>query len=74
MTEHSSVHRETYRVTGMTCAHCVHAVDQEVRALDTVTDVQVDLAAGEVTVASTRPVPRDRVAAAVDEAGYRLAG
>ncbi len=65
---------QTYTVSGMTCGHCVAAVSQEVGALDGVTDVRVDLASGEVAVASTRPLTRDEVAAAVDEAGYSLAG
>jgi copper chaperone len=62
-----------YRVTGMTCGHCVGAVAQEVGALADVTDVHVDLATGDVTVTSARPLTDDEVAAAVDEAGYALA-
>jgi copper chaperone CopZ len=58
----------------MTCGHCVAAVTEEVGALDGVTDVRVDLASGELAVASTHPLERARVAAAVDEAGYALAG
>ncbi len=37
---------------------------EEVGALDGVTDVHVDLATGEVDVASTRPLERELVAAA----------
>ena len=33
----------TYRVTGMTCGHCVRAVPGELRALDGVSDVAMDL-------------------------------
>lgn len=65
----------TYEVTGMTCGHCVSAVREEVGALDAVTGVDVDLVAGgtsTMTVTSTAPVSSDAVAAAVDEAGYRL--
>ena len=64
-----------YRVTGMTCDHCVAAVTEEVGALDGVTGVEVDLVAGgtsTVTVTSTAPLPTEAVAAAVDEAGYSL--
>ena len=66
-----------YRVTGMTCGHCVGAVTEELTALDAVTDVSVDLVAGgtsTVHVTSSAPLSRDDVAAAVDEAGYALAG
>lgn len=64
----------TYPVTGMTCEHCVRAVSAEIGALDGVTDVRVDLAEGRVTVTSTAPLAEADVAAAVDEAGYELAG
>ena len=62
-----------YRVTGMTCGHCVNAVTQEVGALPDVTDVHVEVASGDVTVTSTRPLSDDEVSAAIYEAGYDLA-
>lgn len=62
-----------YVVTGMTCAHCVRAVTEEVRALDSVTDVAVDLASGRLSVTSRTEIPYADVAAAVDQAGYALA-
>lgn len=61
-----------YAVSGMTCAHCVASVTEEVGALDGVTGVDVDLPTGRVTVTSTRPLPVAEVQAAVDEAGYQL--
>ncbi|WBB73110.1 heavy-metal-associated domain-containing protein [Micromonospora sp. WMMD1128] len=64
----------TYQVNGMTCGHCVNAVSAELTALPGVTDVQVDLATGRVTVTSQSPLDADAVRAAVDEAGYDLAG
>ncbi|GAA3801210.1 copper ion binding protein [Nocardioides panacisoli] len=63
----------TYRVVGMTCGHCVSAVEREVGAIDGVTNVTVDLASGDVVVASTRTVTDDEMTAAIDEAGYELA-
>ncbi|MGI8626059.1 MAG: heavy-metal-associated domain-containing protein [Geodermatophilaceae bacterium] len=65
---------QIYTVTGMTCQHCVNAVTEEVRAIDGVTDVQVALDTGVLTVTSTAPLEEAAVAAAVDEAGYALAG
>ena len=62
----------TYRVSGMTCGHCVASVTRELEALDAVTDVQVELSTGEVTVRSGRPLDDAEVAAAIDEAGYEL--
>jgi len=64
----------TYTVTGMTCGHCVQAVTDELTALAGVSDVQVSLADGAVTVTSEGPLDPADVAAAVDEAGYALAG
>ncbi|PRX09769.1 heavy-metal-associated domain-containing protein [Actinoplanes italicus] len=64
---------QTYTVTGMTCSHCVNSVSAEVGKVPGVTDVQVDLASGTVTITSDQPVDETAVAAAVDEAGYELA-
>lgn len=61
-----------YTVKGMTCSHCVSAVSEEVSRLDGVTDVQVDLPSGVVTVSSTTALDVTAVRAAVDEAGYEL--
>jgi copper chaperone len=64
----------TYTVVGMTCSHCVTAVTEEVGVLPGVTSVDVDLPSGEVTVTSTEPVDEGAVRAAVEEAGYEVAG
>lgn len=66
----------TYRVLGMTCGHCVSAVTEELRKLDGVRDVTVDLVTGgvsDVWVVSEEPLDQDAVRDAVDEAGYQLA-
>jgi copper chaperone CopZ len=68
----------TYRVTGMTCEHCVHAVTEELKNLGGVTGVTVSLVPGgqsAVAVTSDLALTEQAVAAALDEAGdYRLAG
>jgi len=64
----------SYTVTGMTCGHCVSAVTEEVSGLPGVTDVRVDLASGGLTVTSDTPLDDDAVRAAVEEAGYEVAG
>jgi copper chaperone len=67
----------TYKVTGMTCEHCVNAVTSEFSALDGVSTVQVQLApsgVSTVTVTSAAPLAEAVVSAALDEAGgYQLA-
>lgn len=62
----------TYTVTGMTCAHCVASVTEELHELDGVSEVAVDLTSGEVTVVSEAPLPDEAVKSAVEEAGYQL--
>lgn len=65
-----------YTVTGMTCDHCVHAVSEELRNLDGVRDVKVNLipdGKSVVMVDSDHPVTDEAVAAALDDAGdYHL--
>jgi len=63
----------TYTVLGMTCEHCVRAVNEEVSQVPGVSDVDVDLASGGLTVTGTDPVDDAAVRAAVEEAGYQLA-
>jgi copper ion binding protein len=62
----------TYRISGMTCGHCVNSVSSELGQLPGVSDVQVDLAAGTATVTSDQPLDSVAVRAAVDEAGYEV--
>ncbi len=61
-----------YMVKGMTCAHCVSAVSEEVGRIDGVTDVKVDLPSGLVTVTSTADLDDAAIRDAVDEAGYEV--
>jgi copper ion binding protein len=63
-----------YTVVGMTCGHCVAAVTEEVAQLPGVTAVDVDLASGGLTVTSDAAVDESAVRAAVEEAGYEVAG
>ncbi|MEU4315997.1 cation transporter [Nocardia sp. NPDC024068] len=64
----------TYTVTGMTCGHCVQSVKSEIGKIDGVTGVDVDLESGRVVVAGESEISDAAVAAAVDEAGYEIAG
>ena len=66
-----------YKVTGMSCEHCVNAVTSELTSLDGVSGVTVDLVpdgVSQVTVTSGSPLPDTAVTEALDEAGgYLLA-
>ena len=62
----------TIAVDGMTCGHCVNAVQTEVGKLDGVTDVSVDLTSGNVTIVSAQAPDPAAIEAAVEEAGYEI--
>jgi len=66
----------SYKVIGMSCEHCVNAVTSELRGLDGVSAVTVDLVPNGVslvTVTSETPLVDETVTAALDEAGdYRI--
>lgn len=65
----------TISVSGMTCGHCVSSVKEELAELPGVQSVSVDLNAGgvsPVTIESTRELTSEEIAAAVEEAGYKV--
>ena len=67
---------QSFGVAGMTCEHCVRSVTEELAAYPEVSAVDVSLApdgVSTVTVGSSRPLGREEIAAAVADAGYRLA-
>jgi len=63
-----------YKVTGMSCGHCEGSVSGEISELPGVTSVKAVASTGEVTVVSASPLDEAVVRAAVDEAGFELAG
>ncbi|MFG2356040.1 heavy-metal-associated domain-containing protein [Streptomyces sp. NPDC048521] len=63
-----------YRVTGMSCGHCEGSVSGEISQIPGVSSVKAVASTGEVTVVSAAPLDDEAVRAAVDEAGFELAG
>ncbi|MFI9241921.1 heavy-metal-associated domain-containing protein [Streptomyces sp. NPDC053086] len=63
-----------YKVTGMSCGHCEGSVSAELSQLPGVSSVKAVASTGEVTVVSETPLDDEAVRAAVDEAGFELAG
>jgi copper chaperone len=64
-----------FKVSGMTCGHCVASVTEEIGRLEGAKNVEVALVpdgVSQVTVSSVGSLDREAVAAAVDEAGYEL--
>lgn len=66
--------QQTFIITGMTCGHCVASVTEEVSAIPSVQDVQVDLDTHTLSFRSPSPIDEAVVRAAVEEAGYGLPG
>ncbi len=61
---------EQFRVPGVSCQHCVHAVTSEVSKLAGVSNVQVNLDSKVVTVEHGDEVAPEAIVAAIKEAGY----
>lgn len=61
---------EQFRVPGVSCQHCVHAVRKEVGALQGVSQVEVDLSSKIVTVVHDDAVDITDIVSAIKEAGY----
>ncbi len=61
-------------VTGMTCEHCARAVSAEIGSLSGVRHVEVNVESGQVTI-TAEPLPEvSALQAAVEAAGYKVAG
>jgi formate dehydrogenase gamma subunit len=62
----------TIKVKGMSCQHCVMSVTKALGQLEGIRNVQVDLAKGEVRFDNTKEVVSDRIAKAIEDAGYEV--
>lgn len=61
---------QKFQVAGMSCGHCVNAVQNAVQTVDPEAQVAVDLETGHVDVLSQQP--RQDLVAAIENAGYRV--
>ena len=63
----------TLKVQGMTCQHCVKAIEKSVGKLAGVNEVAVNLANGQVDVhMDERKVSEAELRAAIENAGYQV--
>lgn len=62
----------TLPIEGMNCEHCVASVTEALEGVSGVSEVEVDLDAGEATLTAADHVSRDQFAKAVDDAGYEV--
>lgn len=65
--------QSTFIVTGMTCGSCAGKVTDAVEQIPGITDVDIDLSTGGITLNSDEPIDDDAVKDAVEGAGYQLA-
>jgi copper chaperone len=68
----SATETRTYRIEGMTCAHCVMSITEEVAQVSGVSAVDVELDSGRLTIRG-HGVADDAVMLAVEAAGYGVA-
>jgi copper chaperone len=61
---------QKFQVDGMSCGHCVQAVQNAVVTVDPQAQVTVDLDTGHVDVLSQQP--REDLRLAIENAGYRV--
>ncbi|WTF89090.1 heavy-metal-associated domain-containing protein [Micromonospora globbae] len=59
-------------MSGMTCTGCANNVSKQIRTVEGVTGVEIDVASGTVAVSSAAPLETADVRAAVEKAGYQL--
>ena len=62
---------QTFTVTGMTCGHCEKAVTQAIKTVDPQAQVRIDRQQNRVEVDTAQP--REAIAQAIAEEGYRVA-
>lgn len=60
---------QQFKVSGMSCGHCVRAITQAIQMLDQAAKVEVDLAAGLVRVEGS--LNAEQIQAAIREEGYQ---
>ena len=63
----------TIAIEGMMCSHCTGRVEQALRALSGVTEVQMDLE-GKCAVVTAEDLTDETLAKAVTDSGYTVTG
>lgn len=64
--------KKTISIEGMSCMHCVNHVIEELKKVDGVSDVQVNLEEKKAIVEVGCCTSNDALKAAVEEAGYEV--
>jgi copper chaperone len=64
--------KTTIKIKGMSCNHCVMAVNKALNQIDGVSDVQVDLEKGEATFDHGTSVDMAQIRQQIEQAGYQF--
>jgi len=64
--------KTTIKIKGMSCNHCVMAVDKALNQIDGISDVQVDLAKGQATFEHETSVDMAQIKQEIEKAGYQF--
>ena len=65
--------KKILKISGMHCAGCVQSVEKAIRKIDSVKEVQVNLAAESATVETTdAEIPMEKIRKAVENSGYQI--
>ncbi|GKV56889.1 copper chaperone CopZ [Sporosarcina sp. NCCP-2222] len=65
--------KEVLKVEGMSCGHCVNAIESSVGELEGVSAVKVDLANHKVTVEFDKEDTLTKIKETIEDQGYDLA-
>lgn len=67
--------QETFKVADISCGHCKKAIEDALRPVDGVQRAEVSVEARTVTVEwAPETIGRERLVAAIEDAGYSVAG
>ncbi len=62
----------TLKIKGMSCNHCVMAVDQALRQISDVTEVKVVLDEGKAIIEHDKSVDMNKIKEVIEKAGYEI--
>ena len=66
------VKNETYLIEGMSCASCAAHIEESLKQVDNLSDVNVNLATSKLTLARGERIDRTEVEKIVEKSGYKL--
>ena len=62
--------KQTFTIPNISCGHCTMAIENELKELDGIVNVQSDIAQKTVTVQWLTPVTRDKIVDTLKEINY----